>query len=800
MTERSFPHSSNPDESGSASASSAPLRPSLLAALIIVAAGVAAYANSFHGPFVFDDVGSIPDNPTLHSLGRALSPPHGGAAGGLSVAGRPVLNFSLGLNYAVSGLGVWSYHALNLVIHVLAGLTLFGVLRRTFLRPVLADRFGAHARGLALAIAVLWTLHPLQTEAVTYIIQRAESLMGLFFLLTLYASLRAMEADAARRRRWYVLAVASAVLGAGTKEIAALAPPLVLLYDRTFVSGSFREAWQRHRALHLSLAATWLPLLGFLATTGGNRGGTFHLADASLWFSHALTQFEAVTRYFWLSFVPYPLIFDYGEIPAPGFGIALLWSVPVLALLAATIWALREKPILGFLGAWVFLILAPTSVLPATLQIIVEHRMYLPLAAVLAGAGAAAYLWLGRRAIPVLLVLAAGAGVMTAVRNQAYRTAIGLWQDTAEKMPTSARAHNNLGYLLNLGGRVPEAIVQFEKALKLDPKYIDAHNNLGSVLQDLPGRLTDAIAHYREALRLKPDYPEVHWNLGNAWLHVPDHLNDAVAEYREALRYRPDFAEAHVGLGNAWMKLPGHQNDAVAEFQEALRLKPEYADAHYSLGNLWLDTPGRVNDAVMRYQEAIRLKPDFAEAHSNLGNAFSSMPGRLNDAIAEYQEAIRLKPDLSTAHFNLANALSSTPGRLNEALAQYQEALRLRPDYPEAHYNLGNALINVPGRLNDVIAQYQEAVRLQPGYVEARLNLGNALYVAGRLPEAVVQFTETLRLRPDLADAHFNLAMALLNLPGRSAEARSHLEAVLRLQPGNQEAAQLLAKLRSGRP
>ncbi len=789
----------NPDGSGSAPAAST-LRPSLLAALVIVLAGFAAYANSFHGAFVFDDVGSIPENPTLRSLARAWSPPHGAAAGGLSVAGRPVLNFSLGLNYAVSGLEVWSYHLLNLVIHVLAGLTLFGVLRRTFLRPVLAARFGAQAWGLALAIATLWTLHPLQTEAVTYIIQRAESLMGLFFLLTLYAAIRAMEPEASRPGRWSAVAVTAGVFGAGTKEISALAPVLVFLYDRTFISGGFRAAWQRHRSLHLALAATWLPLLGFLATTGGNRGGTFHFADGSIWFGHALTQFEAVTRYFYLSFVPYPLIFDYGEIPPPGFGMAILWAVPVLGLLAATIWALREKPVLGFLGAWVFLILAPTSVLPATLQIIVEHRMYLPLAAVLAGAGAATYLWLGRKAIPLILVLAAGAGVLTAVRNQAYRTAIGLWQDTAEKMPTSARAHNNLGYLLNVSGRVPEAITQFEKALKLDPKYIDAHNNLGSVLQDLPGRMADAIAHYREALRLKPDYPEVHWNLGNAWLQVPDHVNDAVAEYREALRYRPDFAEAHVGLGNAWMKMPGHQNEAVAEYQEAIRLKPDYAEAHYSLGNVWLDTPGRLNDAVMRYQEAIRLKPSLAEAHSNLGNAFSAMPGRLNEAITQYQEAIRLKPDLATAHFNLANALSTAPGRLNEALAQYQEALRLRPDYAEAHYNLGNALINLPGRLNEVIAHYQEAVRLQPGYVEARLNLGNALYVAGRLPEAVTQFSETLRLRPDLADAHFNLAMALLNLPGRSAEARTHLEAVLRLQPGNQEAAQLLTKLRSGRP
>ncbi len=768
----------------------------MLACLVVAVAALAAYANSFRGPYIFDDMSSITENATIRSLAQAWWPPHGAAAGGLSVAGRPFLNFTLGVNYAVSGFDVWSYHALNLAIHLLAGLALFGVLRRTFTRPILSARFGEQAWLLALAIATLWTVHPLQTEAVTYIIQRAESLMGLFFLLTLYGFVRAL--DSPRPRRWWVFSFAACLLGVATKEITALAPVLVFLYDRTFVSGSFREAWRRHRWQHLSLVVTWLPLLWFLAGTGGDRGGTFHFSQGNVWVEHALTQFEAVTRYFWLSLCPYPLVFDYGELPAPSLGVAFLWAIPVLGLLGATVVALKRWPVVGFLGAWVFVILAPTSVLPAKLQIIVEHRMYLPLAAVLTFVAGWAWLRAGRNAVYASFGLAVVAGVLTAARNGDYRSNIILWRDTIAKSPANPRAHNNLGYFLNAEGRTMEAIAEYQRALRINPDYIDAHNNLGSALQDLPGRMNEAIAQYQEALRLKPDYPQVHYNLGSAWLKTPGRLNDAIAEFQTALHYKPDYAEAHSSLGTAWSKIPGRLDDAVAEFQTALRLKPDYAEGHFNLANTWVTVPGRLNDAIAHYQEALRLKPGLVEAHTNLGNAWMNLPGRLNDAMAQYQEALRLKPDSPTAHYNLGNALATLPGRLNEAIAQYQEALRLQPDYAEAHYNLGNALVNVPGRMNEVIARYAEAVRLKPDYVEAHLNLGNALYAVGRVPDAIAQFSETLRLQPNQADAHFNLALALLNLPGRVNEARLHLEAVLRLQPGNDDARQILAKIRAG--
>src|ERR1039458_595429 len=156
--------------------------------LLVVAVGLVAYHNSFTGPFIFDDMYTIRDNPTIRRvwpIWQALSPPH---RGGTTVEGRPLINLSFAVNYALGAYHVWGYHALNLSVHILAGLTLLGVVRRTLRQPRLRGRFSAAADGLALATAVLWMVHPLQTESVTYIVQRAESLMGLFYLLTLYRS------------------------------------------------------------------------------------------------------------------------------------------------------------------------------------------------------------------------------------------------------------------------------------------------------------------------------------------------------------------------------------------------------------------------------------------------------------------------------------------------------------------------------------------------------------------------------------------------------------------------------------
>ena len=643
-------------------------------------AALMAWSDSFAGPFVFDDTPAIADNPTIRHLwplGPVLSP----AGEGGTVGGRPVVNLSLALNHALGGTQVAGYHLFNLLIHLLAGLALFGLVRRTWAgaagRSVVRP---SDATLLALAVALLWTLHPLQTEAVTYVIQRAESLMGLFYLLTLYAFRRAL--DAPRPRLWLVVSWGACLAGMATKEVMASAPLLVLLYDRTFAAGTFREAWRRRRGFYAGLAATWL-LLAFLVFRTQGRGGSAGFETSVAWWSYALTQCRAIVLYLSLAVWPHPLVFDYGDgvVSNP---LAVLPQGALLALLlVGTAVALRRRPVLGFLGAWFFLILAPSSsIVPVVTQTMAEHRMYLPLAAVVVAGVAGGYRLLGRRLLPVGALLALGFGWTTVARNRDYRSELALWSDTLRKCPANARAANNVGSLW----------------LK-------------------QGDLAHAAPYFLEALTLKPGYASAHYNLGVA-LAGSGKPADAIAQFQAALRHDPSSADIHINLGVAWLKL-GRATDARQEFEAALRAQPASPDALYDLG-LADAALGRPDDAIAQYQAALRLQPDLAAVEISLAEALQ-LRGRVDEAIAHCRAALRLQPDRPATHFLLGNLLARA-GRLDEAIPEFRATLRLDPDDLPARNNLGNALL-MTGRVPEAIAEYEQILQRRPDDASVRANL-----------------------------------------------------------------------------
>lgn len=587
--------------------------PVLASELILVAGVIAVYARTFSVPLLFDDRAAIIDNPTIRHWATAFWPPSNTTA-----SGRPILNLSLALNYAISGTGPWSFHALNLAIHALAGLTLFGIVRRTLARR--ADA-AAIATGIAFSVALLWTLHPLQTESVTYVIQRAESLMGLLYLLTLYGFIRGVDADG-RPRLWFSLSIAACLLGMATKEVTASAPLIVLLYDRTFVAGSFRAAWQLRRWVHLSLAATWLLLGVLVAGAGWNRNGTVGFDVGITPWAYWLTQFEAVARYLWLSVWPHPLVFEYSAVWVNSPLELSLYALLVAGLASAALVALWRRPILGFLGTWFFAILAPTSIMPSRMQMIVEHRMYLALAAVTTLIAIGIHAAIRSRSWMVCGLLALGLGLLAARRNEDYRSELALWRDTVAKRPDNAVAHFNLG----------------------------------NAWLEIPRHLDDAIAEYEAALRLKPDYAEVHNSLGFAWAQTPGRLDDARAEFEAAVRLDPAFASAHTNLGNVWSVMPGRLPDAIAQYEAALRLDPDYAEAHYNLGLAWSRMPGRLNDAIVHFEAALRLRPDFAPGWHSLGISWFQS-GNLSAAADAFRAELRLAPNDPAAQQALAAVL-----------------------------------------------------------------------------------------------------------------------------------------------
>jgi tetratricopeptide (TPR) repeat protein len=611
----------------------------------ILLAGLWAYRGSFSAPFTFDDEPAIVNNPSIRDLGEIGRVLAGPPEGGNTAAGRPVVNLSLAVNYAVGGLDVRGYHAVNLAIHLLAALTLFGLVRRTLrARPALSGADRAPGPGPTLPaffVALLWALHPLQTECVTFIAQRAESMMGLLYLLTLYGFVRGSsfaEASADEKAAgnvgsgrgvwrcggWFLVSGACCLFGMGTKEVMASAPLIVLLYDRTFVSGSFREALGRRRIYYALLAATWLPLAFLVIRAGGHRSVTAGFGNGVTAWSYALTQCRAIALYLKLAFWPHPLVFDYGTAVATGFAAVAPQAALVLLLLAGTAAALWRRSASGFAGAWFFLILAPSSsFVPIVTQTMAEHRMYLPLAAVISLAVCGGLRLLAclpggrvslsraalRGSFALALALAAALACLTARRNEDYRSALSLWEDTLAKVPGNPRAHYNLGVLMDAAGRRREAVDRYREALKLDPSYAGAHVNLGIAWMEEPGRLDDAISEFQEAIRLKPDLAAAHNDLGGAWERTPGRLKDAVSQYEEAVRLDPDFALAHYNLAHALLAVPGRLDDAIAHFAAAARLKPGYVEAHLGLAVALLETGARKEEAEAHLETVLGLQP-----------------------------------------------------------------------------------------------------------------------------------------------------------------------------------------------
>jgi tetratricopeptide (TPR) repeat protein len=653
-----------------------------LACAVIVLCALAVYHNSFSGPFIFDDAWSIKTNPSIHRLGSALSPPPERGVGG-----RPILNLTFAINYALAGLDVRGYHALNLLIHALAGLTLFGIVRRTLtsrlatrrseisnLRFEMSEATQMRGEGtpptvLALAVAVIWVVHPLQTEAVTYISQRAESLMGLFYLLTLYCFIRSVENGRSGFRPdtsginpdlqsnrgslpnsvfqlfspsafWMLASVLSCLLGVLSKEIIVTAPVMVMLYDRTFVAGSFREAWRLRWRYYLGLAGTWL-LLARLMMNLRERGIGFEQGVA--WWSYALTSCRSVVLYLKLAVWPHPLVLDYGIDVVQHATEAVPYALILAGLVAATLVALWRRPAMGFAGAWFFIILAPaSSVVPVTGQPMAEHRMYLSLAAVVAGGVFGLYAWIGRRSLIVFVAAVMGLGWLGIQRNKDYRSAWAIWSDTIAKCPGNPRAYSNLGdALMDIPGQKSEAIAAYETALQIKPDLPTAHNDLGCALADTPGGVPAAIGHFKAAIWFNQNYAIAHNNLGVTW-YKTGRFPEAIIQFEEAVKIKPDYAEAHYNLGLAWYKV-GRVPEAIFQLEEAVRIDPDYAEAHFNLGTS-LAQNGQIPEAIDQLEEAVRIKPDYVEAHRNLGIALSQA-GRIPEAIAQCEEVLRIKPD-----------------------------------------------------------------------------------------------------------------------------------------------------------
>jgi tetratricopeptide (TPR) repeat protein len=660
-------------------------------ALLLAALAAAPFLNSLTAPFVFDDHGSILENPTIQHFRTAFSGPIQSA-----LAGRPLVNLSLAVSYAMSGTDPWAYHAWNLAVHILAGLVLFGLVRRTLrLRPpepdgLRRDRSVMEADWLAFVAALVWLVHPLQTEVVDYVTQRTESLMGLCYLGTLYLALRAATAER-DARRWAAAAVVVCAAGMACKESMASAPVMTLLFAAVFVDGGIAAAFRRRPAFYAALAATWLVLLAL--NVGAPRANSAGFsAGVSPWL-YLQNQAVMLVRYLRLTVWPHGLVIDYG-LPGPVPRARVIpGAILALALLAAVAVAWRRRPAVAFLGVWVIVTLAPTtSVIPIATEAGAERRMYLPLAAVAVAAviggwhllqAAGARRWRVAAAAAAIVYLSLAS--LTAARNAEYHDPIVLWQAAVARYPNGG-ARYGLAMALRDAGRHDEAMEEFRAAA---PDYPEAEYALGVDLANA-GRRADAIEHYRAFVQSRPlDFkvPATYRLMGEAQKALGQY-DVAADSYRRSLDMQPDNTDGLSGLADALYQ-GGHYQESADAYRRLLAQQPSNADAHNDLG-LALVGLNRETEAVPEFQQAAALQPDDVRFLRNLGYALSGS-NRPAEAAQAFRRAVALAPRDAGLYSSLGLALAAE-GKADDAQDAFRQALALAPDDPQIAADVAQAM------------------------------------------------------------------------------------------------------------
>ena len=645
LTDRSSPEVLKPLDPGRS------LRKRLVHIVLIVALGLLAYSNTFYGPFQFDDKPQIIDNPVIKDLKNFTK--------GYDYNTQRFIGYlSFALNYHFGGFDVISYHIVNLIIHIANALLVYFFILLTFRTPSMlqsTDSSPPEPVLTALFSALLFVSHPLQTQAVTYIIQRFASLAAFFYLLSLVMYIKGRLAS--RPTGTLLFSLLSAVLAMKTKEIAFTLPLVILLYEFIFFKAPLKKRLLFLLPVLLTLIIVPLSLLYSDKPLGEillDVSEKTKVQTAMSRWEYLITEMRVIITYIRLIFLPINQNLDY-DYPAYhslftssvflsfvfllsilGLGVYLLYKAHRAELKAQSEDALKSKShalcampytsyrLIGFGILWFFITLSVESSIIPIMDVIFEHRLYLPLAGVSIGITtgvllAAKRLKIEKIVMPVIVLITLLLSGLTYARNTLWNDEISLWQDAAKKSLNKDRPHNHLGNAYASQNQLDRAIAEYQTALQLKPDYAEAHNNLG-VAYASQGQLDWAIADFQTALQLEPDYAEAHSNLGNAYT-AQGQLDKAIAEYQTALRLKPDFAEAHSNLGNAYT-FQGQFDEAIAEYQTALRLKPDYAKVHDNLGIVYA-AQGQLDRAIAEFQTALRLKPDFYEALQHLNEIIS---------------------------------------------------------------------------------------------------------------------------------------------------------------------------------
>ncbi|MGD0281832.1 MAG: tetratricopeptide repeat protein [Dissulfurispiraceae bacterium] len=696
--------------------------------LLIAAVALIAYSNTFHVPFHFDDMVNIKDNSVIKNLGNFIS-----SQKGYDYNPRRVIGYlSFALNYHFGGLDVTGYHIVNLAIHILSSILVYFLVTLTFRTPFFTGKknedekmrgcegeqklttsqllnfsTSGNPAWIALFSSLLFAVHPLQTQAVTYIVQRFASLAAMFYLLSVVMYIKGRIGESENRRIgkksrfiFFAISFLSAVLAMKTKETAFTLPIIIILYEFCFFSATsprvpdspIRRVLLSPRLLYLlpilltmliipaAILGTDRPLSEIISDLSERLRAQTHLPR----WDYLMTQMRVITTYIRLIFLPvnqnldydYPVYHSLFELPVFlsfvflsllfGLGVYLIIKQVKVKTEESLLAVPQPQPqpafrLIGFGILWFFITLSVESSFIPIADVIFEHRLYLPLAGALIAVTTSAFVVADKLAVR-------------------FRTSRN--DGVPGKSQTFGGGNDGVpGKSQTFGGDndgIPAKAVTIAFAL-ITIAFSFAAYARNMVRQD-------GVSLWQDVVSKSPGNARAYNNLGFEYMNKKQ-FDNAISEIQTAIRLKPEYEDAYFNLGVTYKSLM-MLDRAKEEFLIALKLAPNDPDAHYNLGLVY-QNENMPDKALEQYNIAIKLKPDYADAYSDLARLYR-MQGMFADALRNLQIDVQLRPDNAAAHFNLGLVYYDM-GQMENARQELTAGLRIKPDNLQAQQLLKRA-------------------------------------------------------------------------------------------------------------
>ncbi len=659
----------------------------MLSIIIISCTGILAYLNSFHCSFHFDDITAFVNNPfikNIHDLSNIWE----------YCPCRFITFLSLALNYHFGQLHVFGYHLFNLAVHVSAAFLVYWLALLTFSTPVMKEeKITRHANLISLLAGLVFVSHPVQTEAVTYIWQRAASMAALFYLASLCLYVRSRLLQGINSKYYYIGAVVTAIMAMFTKENVITLPLMIVLYEFSF----FKVKQGIKYFLPFLFTLLIIPVTMLLTHMGQARyqefqnvvGGSGGISPLQ----YLLTQGRVVVTYIRLVILPFNqnLEYDYPIFKS-------IFELPLLAsfLFLGAIFILTKRLFLkyrlvSFSILWFFLTLLPESSFLPQKDVIFEHRLYLPMVGYSLFLVSSGYYLIGKKNFKAMVIglaiIIVCYSMLTYQRNKVWMDDRTLWGDVVSKSPRKAIGYNGLGLALYNKGDYEGAISNLKRAIEIDPKFENAYVNRANAY-NREGNSSQAIVDFNKAIELNPRDADVYNDRGILYFHL------------------------------------GKNTQALADYNKALDLKPYDAHAYYNRGLVFYDQGNLVQSAA-DLNNAIEINPDHEEFYNNRG-ILNSRLGKAAEAMADFNRAIAINPNYAQA-YNNRGILNFHQRKVSQAMADYNKAIEIDPNYADAYYNRGLGFY-VQGDLIQAIADYSKVIHLDPKYEDAYINRAVAFH------------------------------------------------------------------------